>query len=93
MATACNSCIVDRGAQGQGGGVKTASDCVLLTVPLRRMPAYIAAYVALIGTRNGPTSDAVGLVLTYIDRAGPKFRAKERARFRLVRFIEHVFGS
>ena len=93
MPTACNSCIVYRGAQGQGGGVKTASDCVLLTVPLRRMPAYIAAYVALIGTRNGPTSDAVGLVLTYIDRAGPKFRAKERARFRLVRFIEHVFGS
>ena len=57
------------------------------------MPAYIAAYVALIGTRNGPTSDAVDLVLTYTDRAGPKFRAKERARFRLVRFIEHVFGS
>lgn len=33
---------------------------MLLTIPLRRMPAYIAAYVALIGTRNGPMSDAVG---------------------------------
>ena len=66
---------------------------MLLTVLLRRMPVYIAAYVAYMGTRNGPTSDAVDLVLTYTDRAGPKFRAKERARFRLVRFIEHVFGS
>jgi hypothetical protein len=50
------SCIVDRGVRPRAGPrrrrEKTASDCVLLTVLLRRMPVYIAAYVALIGARR-----------------------------------------
>ena len=57
---------VDRGVRARAGPRRrrnaaqrnaTASDCVQL---LRCMPVYIAAYVALIGSRDGPTSDVAG---------------------------------